>query len=166
MTKRSEIEFTLNGLAVRVDVAPHARLIDVIRDSLGYTGTKEGCGEGECGACTVIVDGRSVHSCLLPALEVEGRTVTTVEGLAAADGTLSPVQQAFVAEGGVQCGFCSSGMTMQAVALLEDNAQPSEREIREALVGNLCRCTGYTQIVRSVQRAAASMRAATEEGKR
>jgi carbon-monoxide dehydrogenase small subunit len=164
MNKRVEVQFTLNGLPVSVDVAPHARLIDVVRDSLGYTGTKEGCGEGECGACTVIVDGRSINSCLYPALEAEGRTVTTVEGLVSGGRELSPVQQAFVEEGGVQCGFCSSGMTMQAVALLEINKNPSEREIREALVGNLCRCTGYVQIVKSVQNAAGKLRdAATED---
>jgi len=166
MGKYVEIQFTLNGLPVKVDVAPHARLIDVVRDSLGYTGTKEGCSEGECGACTVIVDGRSINSCLYPALEVEGATVTTVEGLVKAGSELSPVQQAFVDEGGVQCGFCSSGMTMQAVALLSENASPSESEIREALVGNLCRCTGYVQIIRSVQRAAEKLREPAQEDER
>ena len=146
-----EIAFRLNGADVRVAVAGHQRLIDVLRGTLGMTGTKEGCGEGECGACTVIIDGRAVNSCLYPALEVESRSVTTIEGCAGEGGALSPIQQAFVDHGAIQCGFCSPGMILAARALLDENSDPSESEIREALVGNLCRCTGYAQIVEAVR---------------
>jgi len=148
------LRFLLNGREVALDVQPHARLLDALRDYAGLTGTKEGCGEGECGACTVLVDGRAVNSCLYPALEAEGRAVLTVEGLVSAQGGLSELQQAFVEEGGAQCGFCTPGMVMSAAALLSENAAPSDDEIREALVGNLCRCTGYTQIVASIRAAA------------
>lgn len=148
------LEFDLNGSPVVALVAGHERLIDVLRDTLGQHGTKEGCSEGECGACTVLVDGAAINSCLYPAFEVEGREVTTVEGLTRTNSQLSPVQQAFVEEGGVQCGFCTAGILMMTVALLERNPNPTEREVREALTGNLCRCTGYTQIVASVMRAA------------
>ena len=153
-----EISFTLNGTPVRVSVEGSMRLIDVLRDRLGQTGTKEGCGEGECGACTVIVDGRSVNSCLFPALEVEGRNVLTIEGLQSDPNVLSPIQQAFVDHGAIQCGFCSPGMIMSVKALLDANPDPSEAEIREALVGNLCRCTGYVQIIEAVKRAARILR--------
>jgi carbon-monoxide dehydrogenase small subunit len=145
-------------MAVEVEIDPGARLIDVLRGPLGLTGTKEGCGNGECGACTVIVDGRAVNSCLLSALEVDGTEVTTVEGLVAAGGKLSPVQQAFVDEGGIQCGFCTPGMVMSVTALLRKNPAPTDPEIRDALVGNLCRCTGYVQIVDAVHAAAAVLR--------
>ncbi|MCZ7608341.1 MAG: (2Fe-2S)-binding protein [Planctomycetota bacterium] len=148
------LRFLLNGREVALEVQPHARLLDALRDYAGLTGTKEGCGEGECGACTVLVDGRAVNSCLYPALEAEGCAVLTVEGLVSAQGGLSELQQAFVEEGGAQCGFCTPGMVMSAAALLSENAAPSDDEIREALVGNLCRCTGYTQIVASIRAAA------------
>ena len=148
------MHFELNGRPVSVDVAGHERLIDVLRESLGHIGTKEGCSEGECGACTLLVDGRAINSCLYPAIEAEGRSVTTVEGLASAGNQLSPVQRAFVEKGGAQCGFCTSGIVMMAVALLEENPNPTEQEVREALTGNLCRCTGYIQIVESIMRAA------------
>ncbi len=148
------VSFELNGHPVEVDIAPHLRLLTLLRDVLGETGTKEGCGEGECGACTVLVDGRAVNSCLYPAAEVEGATVVTIEGLSGAGGELSPVQRAFIAKGGAQCGFCTPGMVMAAVALLAEHRQPSEEEIRLALVGNLCRCTGYVQIVEAIQEAA------------
>jgi carbon-monoxide dehydrogenase small subunit len=141
-----------------VTVEGSMRLIDVLRDRLGHTGTKEGCGEGECGACTVIVDGRSVNSCLFPALEVEGRSVMTIEGLQEDPSVLSPIQKAFVDHGAIQCGFCTPGMIMSVKALLDANPDPSEAEIREALVGNLCRCTGYVQIVEAVKRAAGILR--------
>jgi len=146
--------FTLNGAAVTVEVRPTDRLIDALRGSAGLTGTKEGCGNGECGACTVLVDGRAINSCLYPALEAEGREVITIEGLTGANGKLSALQQAFVDEGGIQCGFCTPGMIMAAEALLRRTPRPTEAQIREALVGNLCRCTGYAQIVGSVQVAA------------
>ena len=155
---RHEITLSVNGMQVRTEVHPGARLIDLLRESLRLTGTKEGCGEGECGACTVLVDGRTVNACLYPALEAEGRQVTTIEGLAGPDGDLSPIQHAFVEHGGIQCGFCTPGMILAAKALLDANPDPTEHEIREGLVGNLCRCTGYAQIVDSVREAAAALR--------
>jgi len=150
------LSFELNGFLVNVDVEPHLRLLDLLRVVLGETGTKEACGEGECGACTVLVDGRAVNSCLFLAGEVGGTTVTTIEGLTDANGGLSSVQKAFVEMGGAQCGFCTPGMVMMAVALLAEKPHPSEPEIRAALTGNLCRCTGYVQIVESIQEAARS----------
>jgi aerobic carbon-monoxide dehydrogenase small subunit len=154
-----QCRFQVNGMAVEVDVQPGARLLDVLRGPLALPGTKEGCGNGECGACTVIVDGRAVNACLFPALEADGTTITTIEGLAAPGGKLSPVQRAFVTEGGVQCGFCTPGMVMSVTALLARTTSPTDDEIRDALVGNLCRCTGYKQIVDAIHTAAAAMRA-------
>jgi len=151
---RIELAFVVNGDPVEVDVKPADRLIDVLRDRLGLLGTKEGCGNGECGACTVLVDGRPVNACLCPAPEVSGREVTTVEGLVGPGGELSPVQRAFVEHGGVQCGFCTPGMVMSTTALLRTEPRPGDRAIRDALAGNLCRCTGYIQIVESVRAAA------------
>jgi carbon-monoxide dehydrogenase small subunit len=159
-----DLSFMVNGEPVRLRVAPGARLVDVLREGLGLLGTKEGCGNGECGACTVSVDGRAVCSCLTPALEVEGLAVLTVEGLVGPGGQLSALQEAFVEGGGVQCGFCTPGMVMSAHSLLERNAEPSEGEIRNALTGNLCRCTGYAQIIESVQLAASKRRAKPSEG--
>jgi carbon-monoxide dehydrogenase small subunit len=153
-----EISFILNGSEVKVSVHSHYRLIDVLREQLGQTGTKEGCGEGECGACTVIIDGRAVNSCLYPALEVEGKSVTTIEGLQGPKNELSVIQQAFVEQGAIQCGFCTPGMIMSAKALLDSNSDPSEEDIRDALLGNLCRCTGYVQIVEAVKKAAAQLK--------
>ncbi len=152
--KTIEVSFELNGFPVGTDVEPHLRLLDLLRDVLGETGTKEACGEGECGACTVLVDGRSVNSCLFPVGEVGGTVVTTIEGLTASNGELSWIQKAFLDRGGTQCGFCSPGMIMTTAALLAENPHPSESEIRSALTGNLCRCTGYVQIVESIQEAA------------
>ena len=151
---KTEISFILNGSEVSVTVDGHLRLLDVLRRTLGLTGTKEGCGEGECGACTVIVDGRAVNSCLYPAHEIEGKNVISIEGLAAPEHKLSKIQQAFVDKGAVQCGFCTPGMTMAGKALLDHNPQPSEQEILEAIAGNLCRCTGYTKIVEAIAAAA------------
>ena len=155
---KKQINFVLNGSEVAVDVEAYQRLIDVLRGSLGHTGTKEGCGEGECGACTVIVDGRAVNSCLYPALEAEGRSITTIEGLRSIDNQLSVIQQAFVEQGGIQCGFCTPGMIMSTKALLDQNPDPTDEEIRDALVGNLCRCTGYVQIIESVKSAAQKLK--------
>ncbi|GAB4144486.1 MAG: (2Fe-2S)-binding protein [Planctomycetota bacterium] len=153
------IEFRLNDLPVRIDVEPGQRLLDVLRGPLGLSGTKEGCGEGECGACTVLVNGRPVNSCLFPALEADGSDVVTIEGLRAKDRRASALQRAFAEHAGIQCGFCSPGMLLCAYALLGRNFDPSDDEIRDALVGNLCRCTGYVQIVESVREAARALRA-------
>jgi aerobic carbon-monoxide dehydrogenase small subunit len=151
---KREIEFMLNGQPVRVEARGGQTLLALLRDELGLGGTKEGCGAGECGACTVIVDGQALASCIFPALEVEGASVTTIEGLAAPDGSLHPIQEAFVRHGAVQCGFCTPGQIMSAKALLDANAHPSEDQIRTALEGNLCRCTGYHQIIEAVKAAA------------
>ncbi len=149
-----DLQFELNGRGVTARVKPHARLLDMLRDVLGETGTKEGCGEGECGACTVLVDGLAINACLFPAAEAEGTKVTTIEGLTQGGAPLSPVQDAYLQNGGAQCGFCSPGMVMATVALLGETPDPSDTEIQEALRGNLCRCTGYVQIVQSVRAAA------------
>lgn len=152
-----DISFLLNDAEVIVGVRPHQRLLDVLRVTLDMTGTKAGCGEGECGACTVLVDGRVVNACLYPAPEIEGRSVTTIEGLLGEDGSLSGLQESLVARGAIQCGFCSPGVILSAKALLDRNPNPTDAEIRDALVGNLCRCTGYVQIVEAVQDAAARL---------
>ena len=144
----------LNGDPVETGIGDSETLLEVLRDRLGLTGTKRGCDQGACGACTVLLDGRPVLSCLTLAASVEGREVITVEGLAAPDGTLHPVQKAFHETGAVQCGFCTPGMLLVAKALLEVNPHPSESEIRQALSGNICRCTGYVKIVEAVGRAA------------
>ena len=148
-----EIELTCNGNLTRVQIEPHWTLLHLLREELGFTGTKEGCGSGECGACTVIVDGLAVNACIFLAVEAEGKDVITVEGLAEADGTLHPLQQSFVDNGGIQCGFCTPGMLMSAKALLDENPAAGEAHIREALAGNICRCTGYVQIFDSVKAA-------------
>ncbi|MHC4839617.1 MAG: (2Fe-2S)-binding protein [Planctomycetota bacterium] len=150
---KTPLTFTLNGHIVSTEIKQNRRLIDVLREELDQTGTKEGCGEGECGACTVLVNGRAVNSCLFPAPEIEGAEVTTIEGLS--EGIkLSPVQQAYLDNGGAQCGFCTPGMVMATVALLNETPDPTDAEIRDALRGNLCRCTGYVQIIESIQAAA------------
>lgn len=155
---KSDITFALNGVEYTVTVKNSMRLLDVLRDTLGMTGTKEGCGEGECGTCTVIVDGRTVNSCLYPALEIHGRNVTTIEGLHGPQNRLHPIQEAFVDEGAIQCGFCTPGMILSTKALLDSNPEPSDQEIREALQGNLCRCTGYVQIIDAVKMAAKKLK--------
>ncbi|HEU67994.1 MAG TPA: (2Fe-2S)-binding protein [Candidatus Acetothermia bacterium] len=151
------LSFRVNGKEVTADVPPGRRLLDLLREDLGLTGTKEGCGEGECGACTVIVDGRPRLSCLTAAIQVAGKDVLTIEGLAAS-GKLHPLQEALLATAGVQCGFCTPGLIMAAYALLQENPHPTEGEVREYLAGNLCRCTGYAQVVEAVLRAAERMR--------
>jgi len=148
---KKEITFTLNGDAMRVEVDPQWTLLYLLRDVLELTGTKEGCGYGECGACTVIIDSQAVNSCLYPVMEAEGKTITTIEGLASKDGTLHPLQTAFINEGAVQCGFCTPGMIMSAQALLEAKAKPTEDEIKDAVAGNLCRCTGYVKIIDAIK---------------
>ena len=147
-----QISFTVNGEPRTVETFPMARLLDVIREQLHLTGTKEGCGEGECGACTVILDGQIVNSCLVPIAQVNGSDITTIEGVAQQD-QLHAVQQAFIDHGGAQCGICTPGMVQAAVDLLSRNPEPSESEIRNGLAGNLCRCTGYMKIFESVVRA-------------
>ena len=140
--------FILNGEPCEVTVPGMRRLLDVLREDLGLTGTKEGCGEGECGACSVIVDGLVVDSCLVPVCQVDGSVIRTVEGLADGDGRLDPLQQAFLEAGGAQCGICTPGMLMAAEAYLDAGGGPDEEHIRTAIAGNLCRCTGYTKIDR------------------
>jgi aerobic carbon-monoxide dehydrogenase small subunit len=148
-----KITFVVNRLSRTIDAPPLARLLDVLRGPLGLTGTKEGCGEGECGSCTVLLDGVPVNACLVAAGQCDGRTVLTVEGLGTVDG-LSDLQDAFVKEGGAQCGICTPGFLMAAHALLAANPQPGEGEIRESIAGNVCRCTGYQRIVESIRHAA------------
>ncbi|HNS76431.1 (2Fe-2S)-binding protein [Mesotoga prima] len=152
-----KISFTLNNERLSMDVVEDMRLLDFLRDELGLTGTKEGCGEGECGACTVIIDGKAVNSCLVLLPEIDGSEVTTIEGLSK-DGELDTIQKAFVDEGAVQCGFCTPGMIMSAKALLDRNDSPSDEEIMEAIEGNLCRCTGYYKIIQAIKIAAENLR--------
>jgi aerobic carbon-monoxide dehydrogenase small subunit len=147
------IRLIVNGKRRTVTTDGERPLLDVLREDLGLTGTKYGCGEGRCGACTVLVDGKRVHSCMTPAASVDGKTVTTIEGLANS-GKLHPVQEAFLAEGAMQCGYCTAGMIMATVGLLESNPHPSDEDILEWIDGNLCRCNGYTKILRAIRRAA------------
>jgi carbon-monoxide dehydrogenase small subunit len=149
------LEATINGEETELLVQPYATLLDALRETAGLTGAKEGCGTGDCGACTIQVDGKPVASCLMLAMQARGRNVRTVEGLTAGDGSLHPVQSAFVKHGVPQCGFCIPGMIMSASALLEENPAPSEEEIRLGIAGNLCRCTGYTKMVAAIVEAAA-----------
>jgi len=152
--KKVSISFTLNGDQVAAEVPITWTLLQTLREAFELTGAKEGCGVGECGACTVIVDNETVNACIYPAPEIDGRHVTTIEGLQDREGNLDPLQTAFLENNGVQCGFCTSGMIMSAKSLLNDNPGPSEDEIREAISGNICRCTGYVQIVESIDMAA------------
>ena len=145
-----DLSVTINGQRRTIDVEPDETLLHVLRERLSLTGTKEGCDEGECGACTVLIDGRPVDSCITAAMAVDGAELVTIEGLAASSDELSPLQQAFVQTGGVQCGFCTPGFIVTLTALLESDPSPTEDEIRDALSGNLCRCTGYSQIVDAV----------------
>ncbi len=146
---KHRIRFTINGEVREMEVKANQRLLDLIRNDLDLTGTKEGCAGGECGACTVIVDGKAINSCLMLAVEADGKEILTVEGLA--EGVvLDPIQESFVEHGALQCGFCIPGMIMSAKALLKKNPHPSEMEIREAISGNLCRCTGYEKIIEAI----------------
>ena len=150
MGKRT-VSFTLNGEPVAIEIEPHLTLLQLLRDELELTGTKEGCGMGECGACTVLIDGKTVNACIFPALETEGRRVTTIEGLTDPQGNLHPIQKAFIDYGAVQCGFCTPGMVLSAKALLDENQKPTEEQIRHGIAGNLCRCTGYLQIIQAIK---------------
>jgi carbon-monoxide dehydrogenase small subunit len=147
--------FRVNGANRDVDVPPMKRVLDVLREDLRLTGTKEGCGEGECGACSIILDGEVINSCLVPVCQVQGSTILTVEGLAH-DGRLDPLQQAFLECGGAQCGICTPGMLIAARALLDSNAHPARDQIKEAIAGNLCRCTGYVRIIDAIEQAASA----------
>jgi carbon-monoxide dehydrogenase small subunit len=147
------IQLMVNGEEYEVAVAPNRTLLEVLRDDLYLTGTKEGCGEGACGTCTVLLDGKPVRSCLTLAIEVQGREITTIEGLASM-GKLHPVQRAFVEYGAIQCGFCAPGMILTTKALLDENPSPTEQEARQAISGNVCRCTGYAKIVEAMLKAA------------
>jgi carbon-monoxide dehydrogenase small subunit len=150
------IKLDVNGEAHKVAVAPYHTLCDVLRDRLGFTEVKKGCGSGECGACTVLVDGKAVNSCLTLAVKANGRQITTIKGLSK-NGKLHPLQEEFIKHGAIQCGYCTPGMIMAAKALLDSNPHPSEQEVREAISGNLCRCTGYQQIVEAIMAAAAEI---------
>lgn len=152
------VRFRVNGAERSVATDPERRLLEVLREELHLTGTKYGCGEGQCGACLVLVDGEPSRSCLLPVRAVEGTSVTTIEGLARGE-ALHPVQQAFLDEGALQCGYCTSGMVLAAAALLREKPDPAEEEIAAGMNGHLCRCNGYLKVVKAVRRAAALMRA-------
>ncbi len=151
-----KIEFTLNGRREAMELDPGRRVVDVLREDLGLTGTKEGCGAGDCGACTILVDGEARASCLMLAVQMQGREITTIEGVGR-DGALHPLQQAFVDCGAVQCGFCTPGMVMTSLHLLQKNPHPDRQAVREGIGGNLCRCTGYHKIVDAVMTAAGNM---------
>ena len=151
------LNMTVNGKAVSVKIQPYARLLDVLREELLLTGTKEGCGVGECGACTVLVDGESVNSCLVLAASVEGKSILTIEGVAEND-ELHPIQQAFLDHHALQCGFCTPGLVMSTKALLDHNPNPSREEIKVAISGNICRCTGYQQVIEAVEDVAKRLR--------
>ena len=148
--KTREIELRVNGVMYQIRIEPHRTLLEILREELFLTGTKEGCGMGDCGACTVIVDGKPILSCITLAIEVAGKDVTTIEGLSR-EGALHPLQEAFMKHGAIQCGFCTPGMIMTSKALLDESDHPTEQEIRKAMAGNLCRCTGYVKIVKAIQ---------------
>jgi aerobic carbon-monoxide dehydrogenase small subunit len=152
-----EIVLTVNGIQQELAVSPEERLLDVLRDRLGLVGTKEGCGSGDCGACTVLMDGRPVTSCMVLAAAVDGADILTIEGLEK-NGELHPLQKAFIEEGAVQCGFCTPGMILSSLALLQENPDPGDEAIKRAIAGNLCRCTGYARIIAAIKTAAERMR--------
>lgn len=151
------VRCTVNGRSVEAEVEPRQLLVDFLRQNLGLTGTHVGCEQGICGACTVLLDGRPVRSCLMLAVQAEGRSLTTIEGVAAEDGSLHPVQQAFWEHHALQCGFCTPGLILEAIALLTEEPEADEAAIREAIAGNLCRCTGYQNIVRAIESAGRRM---------
>lgn len=153
----STVTLTVNGTKHTVKTDPKRPLLEVLREELGLTGTKYGCGEGRCGSCTVLVDGKREHSCQMPVVEADGKAVTTIEGIAR-NGALHPVQEAFLAEGAMQCGYCTPGMILSTVSLLERNPHPSEEEILEWMNGHVCRCNGYVKILRAIRRAAGAAR--------
>ncbi len=152
-----KISFILNGKQYELKVKPWQTLLELIREDLNLTGTKEGCGQGECGSCTVIMNGKTVNSCLVPAVEADGQEILTIEGLSDND-RLHPIQEAFVSHSGMQCGFCTPGMIMSVKALLDSNPAPTNEEIRESISGNFCRCTGYIKIIESISAAAGLMK--------
>lgn len=156
---KKQIKLKVNGVECEMWIKPHWTLLDVLREEIGLVGTKKGCDKGECGACTVIMDGEAILSCLVLAIQCQGKEISTIEGLAQ-DGNFDPLQEAFVRQGAIQCGFCTPGMIMASRALLNKNPHPSEEEIRRGLSGNLCRCTGYTKMIAAVQKAS------TTEGQR
>lgn len=158
-----EIRFSLNNKPIRLDVPPDRRVVDLLREDLGLTGTKEACGSGECGACTILVNGKARLSCLMLAAQLEGRFITTIEGLAEGEG-LHPMQEAFIEYGAIQCGFCTPGMVLSAVDFLIDHPNPDREEIRQGLSGNLCRCTGYQKIIDAVEAAAEKRAEVQPEG--
>jgi aerobic-type carbon monoxide dehydrogenase small subunit (CoxS/CutS family) len=155
-TITTTLNTTVNGISYSIDIQPHQTLVEVLRDDLGLMGTKKACNEGECGACTIIMDGKPVTSCLVLALDAQGKELTTIEGLAEGE-KLHPLQESFVKHGGIQCGYCTPGMIMSAKALLDEVPDPTPHQVRKAISGNLCRCTGYQQIVDSVMEASKSM---------
>ena len=155
---KQRITCTINGEAHDVEIEPYRSLLDVLRNEIGLTGTKKGCDVGDCGACTVILDGKPVNSCLVLGVEAKGATIQTIEGLADAAGELHPLQENFMMLGGAQCGFCTPGILMMAKALLDENPRPSEEDIRFSIAGNICRCTGYTRIIEAIQAAAKELR--------
>jgi len=151
------INLKINGETYELNVKSNTLLLDLIRDEIGLTGTKRGCDTGECGACTVLIEGKAVNSCLVLAVEVDGKNIITIEGLTK-NGKPHPIQEAFIEEGAVQCGFCTPGMILSAKVLLDEELNPTEEEIKKAIAGNLCRCTGYTKIIKAIKSAAEKMK--------
>ena len=160
---KKKIQMTLNGKSITLEVPAHRLLLDLLREEIGLIGTKEGCGTGDCGACTVFLDGKPVNSCLILSGELDGAELVTIEGLKIGP-ELHPIQKAFIQDGGAQCGYCTPGMLMMAKSFLDENLNPTDEEIRFALSGNLCRCTGYAKIVQAVQDTAAELRRMKAEG--
>jgi carbon-monoxide dehydrogenase small subunit len=160
--RKIKIKFNLNGEDLETEVQPNRRLLDFLREDLGLTGTKEGCGIGECGACTVLLNNKAVNSCLVLACQVNRTEILTIEGVAK-NGVLHPIQESFLSSGAVQCGFCTPGMILSAFALLVDNPLPTEEDIKESIAGNLCRCTGYKQIIEAIQKTAKTLKEKQEQ---